>query len=381
MKRGNLTRVIAAGALVLALVGVVVALLVVRENGDEGAATSTDRLVARAAKADESGAPRGRGATAEPPSLEEFQDLMVEAERQEMKRFTGAPGTGEVPSQGSTEALGKGTPGNEIGHGETPPGGRSAAQELKWAGWPRKPMPQVGRMVMREADGSVSACSGTVVGPDLVATAAHCVYSQELGRYHSAIVFVPGMTWKKPADPRNIKTPYGIWQGAGWWAPNGYRAGAADYDWGLVQLEPLGGRDIGDVVGARRVQANIDWGRGIRVQAVGYPAAGFWATRKGHYGNGQYVCDSTWDGDWERTLNDHVIVAIDCTMNGGASGGPWFVRLKNGQWVIGGVNDFCHGPHMNDPRKYCTPTSDQVKSVLFDGDYASFWNSVLNQLP
>ena len=52
---------------------------------------------------------------------------------------------------------------------------------------------------------------------------------------------------------------------------------------------------------------------------------------QGHNGRGQYVCDTTYGatlyGDYS-LLGSGSLINVQCTMNRGSSGGPWFVPLR-----------------------------------------------------
>lgn len=52
----------------------------------------------------------------------------------------------------------------------------------------------------------------------------------------------------------------------------------------------------------------------------------------------------------------------------------------DGSWTIGGVNDRCYGPNMNDPTAYCTPYSYYLRASFFDERFLSFWQYVQGQL-
>jgi hypothetical protein len=92
---------------------------------------------------------------------------------------------------------------------------------------------------------------------------------------------------------------------------------------------------------------------------------------KGGLGRGQYACDTTWNGAWQPYAQG-VDLWITCPMNGGASGGPWLVELNTGQWVIGGVNNWCRDENKADDESaaaYCTPVSTNLRSLVFDSRF------------
>jgi Trypsin-like peptidase domain len=252
---------------------------------------------------------------------------------------------------------------------------------LTWAGWPSQTLANVGRLYAMNADLTrvLSTCSATVVARNVVLTAGHCV-SQPNGAYWPNLLFVPGQTWNA-SNPHNIVAPYGVWQANNWWARDDFRKGTSrDLDWGLIEMKPRSdGALIGDVTGSSSIQVGITYNQGARIYSMGYPATGFWATAAGEYGNGQFACDSAWDGAWNYGPSQVIRLTFGCTMNGGASGGPVFVQLSDGRWVIGGVNDWCNGP-MISATVYCVPTSNSLISATFDSRFSDFWNDVASQL-
>ena len=76
--------------------------------------------------------------------------------------------------------------------------------------------------------GYQSHCTGTFIGPNVLLTAAHCLYSAEDGWVEQARV-VPG----KDGNYEPCGSAYADW----FWVPDGWYEGAeGSYDWGLVRL-------------------------------------------------------------------------------------------------------------------------------------------------
>jgi hypothetical protein len=124
----------------------------------------------------------------------------------------------------------------------------------------------------------------------------------------------------------------------------------------------------GDVAGMVPTKANPHFRRGAHVAEFGYPAEGFFATAAGHFGLDPYACDTTVDG-YVRAGRYRAVVSR-CTMNGGASGGPWIMPIHGVPTVVG-INVWCVGPH------HCRPLSRYVISSYFDRRYRALWREAV----
>ena len=252
------------------------------------------------------------------------------------------------------------------------------ASAVEWHGFPNQGMAAVGKIVYVEALGW-GTCSGTVVSRTLVLTAGHCL----TGDKPEEGWFAPGATAGQGDDTTAVYAPYGWWQfrrSRSWVAADWAATGDSGRDWGLLEVLPdAQGRRIGDVVGSWNFTANIGWGAGARAYLTGYPASGWWATSAGLWGRAQYACNATWDGLWQAEGSGYEIKIGGCPMNGGASGGPWFIQLSDGSWTIGGVNNRCQTTDtLNRPD--CQPYGDALLSAYMNDAMISFWNAVVPQL-
>lgn len=322
----------------------------------------------------------GSASAAQDPLLRELQDASPRAMPRPMLDIRGRPsGNRRVPSPRRSTVIGR-----RIDSGADFPAARHA-NILNWRGFPKKINSPVGKIWVYLAGRKWIRpyCSGTVFSRSVVITAAHCVTDRQR-RYHRRILFVPGQTWDHPSstDVADIRARWGVWEAENWWAPAAYQNGSSNLDWGLIEIKPKTGRYIGDVVGTYRVQAGSRFLDGVRVWSFGYPAAGsFWSSPTGFMGRTQYACNATWSaGAWRRNAGGDELW-IRCPMNGGSSGGPWLVRLRSGEWVIRGVNNWCNDEIKSDDEDtYCTPVSTHLRSLIFDGRFVSFWKSVVPRL-
>jgi len=87
--------------------------------------------------------------------------------------------------------------------------------------------------------GSVFNCTGTFIGPDVLLTAAHCLYMPEEGGVSDVMV--------SPGDDGGFE-PYGHQFAKDWGVPNGYSKDPSNviYDWGVLVMSS---RSLGNTVG------------------------------------------------------------------------------------------------------------------------------------
>ncbi|GAA0330653.1 trypsin-like serine protease [Actinoallomurus spadix] len=137
-------------------------------------------------------------------------------------------------------------------------GGASGRASVKASGAAR-PVPTVGRIVFPTGDN----CTGTVVGANLIVTAAHCIkrYGLPIGKLGA---FVP--------EYSGGDSPYGVWPLADYYIDS--RWGLLDnprYDYAIVSLSKTGhDYSLGDKTGTVRISAD-PFQSGEQVHLLGYP--------------------------------------------------------------------------------------------------------------
>lgn len=149
-------------------------------------------------------------------------------------------------------------------------------------------------------------CSASTINnnyKNLIITAGHCVHSGAGGAWHSNIVFAPAYY--------NGESGYGLWNWSQARAFNSWiDSSDFSHDQAFVTLQQRNGANLIDAVGGN----GLVWGNG-----TSQPGARIWGWPAEPPYNGEvpYYCDGdtfAWGGS---------DAALTCSMNGGASGGPW----------------------------------------------------------
>jgi hypothetical protein len=270
----------------------------------------------------------------------------------------------------------------------------------------RAPLAAVGKIWRAPTTGLQGHCSGTMIGANVLLTAGHCLYSNDNSssedgftgyiQQHWALYFTPDST----AGPNNganaaspdvniADAPYGWLPIVNSWVPRCYETpepdGGSDdgkCDWGIAQIGAYSdGSYAGNLTGTFPIAWNFPPQSGQEFYLMGYPGTGAFAQPAADYGDVPYFCNDSYDGrlltaaQAPLTGTGTYIDAWGCEMTGGASGGPVFTKLADGNWYINGVNNiggWTAGLARTDPNAIGV---DMAWSY-FDSDFGTFYCSV-----
>jgi len=189
-------------------------------------------------------------------------------------------------------------------------------------------------------------CSASTINnnyKNLIITAGHCVHSGAGGGWHANIVFAPAYY--------NGESGYGLWN---WSTARTFNSWINNsdfsHDQAFVTLQQRNGANLVDTVGGN----GLVWGNGrdqANTRIWGWPA------EPPYNGEVPYYCDGSTYA-WGTTD-----AALTCSMNGGASGGPWLKdRIDANLGYVFAVTS--RRTTSGTPTLLATPNSADVKTMF-----------------
>lgn len=179
--------------------------------------------------------------------------------------------------------------------------------------WKKYPYRAVGKLFS-----NAGTCTASVIGDNVVVTAAHCVYNTDNNTWFSNISFCPAF--------KNGNCPYGSYPWTNAWILTNYInspnwGSAIRYDVALVILGTPGGKSVDNVVGW--LGRTWNFGYNQLIVTIGYPGSK-------NAGKFSYVCIA------ETFQNGTDIMEMGCDSGPGHSGGPWIKNFTPN--ISGAVN-------------------------------------------
>lgn len=168
-------------------------------------------------------------------------------------------------------------------------------------------------------------CSGSSVrarNKDLVVTAGHCVNAGP-GAFVTNFIFIPAY--------HAGSAPYGRFAARKLATTTQWKTkGDLNYDIGLALVSKVHGRHLADIVGSQGIAFNQ--ARNQAVTSFGYPA------EAPYDGSALASCSGTAVNDTQGSSDE----GLDCNMNGGSSGGPWYLSFNpsTGVGITNSLNSF-----------------------------------------
>ena len=176
------------------------------------------------------------------------------------------------------------------------------------------PQSAMGILIFEMADGGLGSCSASLVGPNLVLTAGHCLYWD--GAPHKKMQYVPGY--------KDGKAPFGLFPAT---AGRVWRSWAEESNWGrdvgIVRLQD----SLGDRFGWLGMAYNHDPANTSWIQ-FGYPSAN-------QFQDNKRLVQSLSSYGYRANCGAPNPVAVGSVHTNGSSGGPWIINHGEGPYVNG----------------------------------------------
>ncbi|MDB1086061.1 trypsin-like peptidase domain-containing protein [Streptomyces sp. ACA25] len=189
------------------------------------------------------------------------------------------------------------------------------------APWPTGSIGNVGKLVLELADGTIGVCSGAVVDAangSVVATAAHCVQTQEDPAVPQDVWFLPGLE-RDAAAYRETGWKVASFHLPADWDINRQLSDLLPHDYAFLTLELQDGRTVQEVHGANRPSFE-PVPESEQVITLGYPAGPPYDGETQHYCEGPTRVLGPADA---APSNVGGLLLENCGLNQGSSGGPW----------------------------------------------------------
>jgi V8-like Glu-specific endopeptidase len=186
------------------------------------------------------------------------------------------------------------------------------------------PFSSIGYIESKDLKGNYESCSGTLIGPSTVLTAAHCLYNHEAGGWQDGMIFVPGLNGATAND-----APFGVYEFEDAYVVQGFidnyqgfYGSVLPWDIGIITLKQPVGDNLGWIG-----YANYDELGAFKANIVGYPGdkpmGTMWRTScdvlAENIGDGyfQYDCD-TYPGSsgssvysYDQDRKERVVVGVN----------------------------------------------------------------------